>query len=147
MQDSPHEKKRIRPDLLKVLCILTFIGSGMSALANSIMFFTLDNWKLAYENGLLDGMGTLINDEAMQVFLHVNPDYFLIQSLFYLFSLSGALLMWNLRKIGFHLYTIAQILLLIAYNLYLSEQPFPLIPLLLSVTFILLYSRNLTFMH
>jgi len=129
------------------LCILTFIGSGSSALANNIMFFTIEDWRLAYENGLFENLGKLFEDEALQILMNVNPGFYLLQSVFYLISLIGAILMWNLRKTGFHLYTVAQILLLISYNLFLSSQPFPFIPLLLSVTFILLYAKNLSFMQ
>jgi hypothetical protein len=129
------------------LCILTFIGSGSSALANNIMFFTIEDWKLAYENGLFDNLGKLFEDEALQILMNVNPGFYLLQSVIYLLSLIGAILMWNLRKTGFHVYTVAQILLLISYNLFLSSQPFPFIPLLLSVTFILLYAKNLSLMH
>ena len=129
------------------MCILTFIGSGSSALANNIMFFTIEDWRLAYENGLFENLGKLFEDEALQILMNVNPGFYLLQSAFYLISLIGAILMWNLRKTGFHLYTVAQILLLISYNLFLSSQPFPFIPLLLSVTFILLYAKNLSFMQ
>ena len=129
------------------MCILTFIGSGSSALANNIMFFTIEDWRLAYENGLFENLGKLFEDEALQILMNVNPGFYLLQSVFYLISLIGAILMWNLRKTGFHLYTVAQILLLISYNLFLSSQPFPFIPLLLSVTFILLYAKNLSFMQ
>ena len=146
MEQFTDEKPK-RTELLKVLCILTFIGSGSSAFANMIMFITIDDWKLAYENGLFESFDKLFQDEALQILMNVNPRFYLLQALIYVASLVGAMLMWNLKKMGFHVYTVAQILLLITYNLYLSSQPFPFFPLLLSITFILLYSRNLSVMH
>lgn len=111
------------------------------------MYFTIEDWKLAYENGLFDNLDSLLQDDALQVLFNVNPRFYLAQSVLYLLSLIGAILMWNLRKMGFHIYTVAQILLLISYNLFLSSQPFPLIPLFISITFILLYARNLSLMR
>lgn len=146
MEPIKDEKPK-RTELLKVLCILTFIGSGISAFANLIMFITIDDWKLAYENGLFESFDKLFQDEALQILMNVNPRFYLLQALIYVASLAGAMLMWNLKKMGFHVYTVAQILLLITYNLYLPSQPFPFLPLLLSITFILLYSRNLSVMH
>jgi hypothetical protein len=143
--ESTGEQKR--PTLLMVLCLLTFIGSGTTFLANSFLYITIDNWKQAYENGLFDNLKGLLQEDAMQLIMNVHPNFFLAQAILYLFSLLGAVLMWNLRKPGFHLYTIAQILLLISYNLFMPSAPFPLLPLLVTVTFILLYYRNIYVMR
>jgi hypothetical protein len=145
--DSPQTDQPVRPELLKILCILTFIGSGVSSLANIIMYLSFEDWKLAFENGLLDGMGFFLQEEALLLLLNMNPNFFLIQFFFYLMSLAGAIAMWKLRKIGFHIYTFAQVLLLIDYNIFLSSQPFPFVPFLISLTFIVLYSKNLSSMH
>jgi hypothetical protein len=141
------EKEKVRPQLLMLLCILTFIGSGSSFIANMTMFLTVEDWRLAFEKGMIDNLNALFREDALAAILTVSPRFYLIQSIIYLASLSGALLMWKLMKIGFHIYTVAQILLLISYNVFLSSQPFPVFPLLLSVTFILLYSRNFSSMH
>jgi hypothetical protein len=45
------------------------------------------------------------------------------------------------------MYAIAQILILIVQQVYLPSLPFPLIPFLLTLTFILLYYRNLSLMR
>ena len=107
---------------------------------------TIDSWIDVLEEGgfgLFEGM---IQQDALEVLLNVNPAYYLWQALFFALSFAGAFLMWKLRKIGFHLYTMAQLLLLIIGKFYIPGLPFPTIPLLLSATFVLLYARNLRVM-
>ena len=54
--------------------------------------------------------------------------------------------MWNLKKIGFHFYTIAQILLIIVSRVYMPQLPFPLFEIMISLVFITFYARNLKLM-
>lgn len=146
MTDFTQNTKK-RPDLLIVTCVLTFIGSGFSALVNGLAYLTIDSWEAAVENGALDIFQGRIEMEAIKILLEVQPSYFLFQAIFFALSFYGALLMWNLKKVGFHIYTVAQILLLIISKIYIPGLPFPLIPLLLSSTFVLLYARNLQLMR
>jgi len=88
-----------RPNLLTVLCILTFIGSGLG-------------WS----------------------------------ALTYALSLLGAWIMWNLRKPGFHLYTIAQIIQVMLPNIYFGIPGIPWAGIILSGTFVVLYGLNLKHM-
>ena len=132
-----------RPELLKILCILTFIGSGLSMLANIIMFFTLDLWIQAYEKGLFSVLEDQIKTEVIELLIGISPLYYIIQGLLFLMSVYGAWLMWNLKRTGFHVYVVSQILLLIVSKVFIPAQPFPVIPLLLSLVFVLLYARNL----
>jgi hypothetical protein len=136
-----------RPDLLTVLCVLTFIGSGISALANGLVYLTLDSLIAAYEEGAFDIFEGKLQLEAIETLLNVRSSYYLLQALFFSVSFYGALMMWKLRKIGFHLYTIAQIVLLILGKVFIPSLPFPLVPLLIMVTFVILYARNLQFMR
>jgi hypothetical protein len=86
------------------------------------------------------------NIPGMDLLAEAKPIYFIATAACYAVSLAGALLMWNLRKTGFHLYTIAQILLVIA-PMYFFHLPSPsMLDILLSGTFILLYSTNLKIM-
>jgi hypothetical protein len=140
------ENRRKRPELLTVLCILTFIGSGFSLMANLVALLTRDTWQSAMESGALDMLTGTIEMDALDLLFHVHPAYYLFQALFFAMSLGGALLMWNLNKIGFHLYAVGQISLLIIGKVFIPSLPFPLIPLLLATTFVLLYARNLRYM-
>ena len=49
--DEANQNKRKRPDLLLVLCVLTFFGSGFSAIVNGLAFLTIDTWAAAFEEG------------------------------------------------------------------------------------------------
>jgi len=52
-----------------------------------------------------------------------------------------------LKKAGFHIYTIAQILLLIIPKLFIPNLPFPGMELLISFLFVFYYSRFLKIME
>ncbi|MCK9421778.1 MAG: hypothetical protein M0Q38_04210 [Bacteroidales bacterium] len=135
------ETKPKRPNLLTVLCILTFIGSGMNMLSSLIIAGFYDTFievvQVFAEKFKLPGIDSL---------LEANPRYFLFSGLFYAGALVGALLMFRLKKAGFHVYTIFQILLILSpmYFMHLSGPSIP--DIIFSGTFILLYSTNLKFM-
>ncbi|NOX84674.1 MAG: hypothetical protein GXO86_01720 [Chlorobi bacterium] len=141
-----QESNTQRPAMLTVLCILTFIGSGLSAFANLLLFFYYEPIKKIFESGQVDFKEGSLEMESFKLLMGITPDFFLFQGILYLISLFGAIMMWNLNKTGFHLYAVAQILLLIIFEFYITGAPFPLIPLLFSIIFILLYFRNLRFM-
>lgn len=149
-QDVPGaagEKPKKRPELLKVLCILTFIGSGLSFLANAIMYLTIDVWKAAYQEGVFSILEGKVEMKMIDLLMNVNPNYYMFQALLFGLSVYGAYLMWKLKKAGFHMYTISQILLLIVSKVFIPSQPFPVVPLLLSLVFVLLYARSLKVMQ
>lgn len=135
-----------RPELLKILCILTFIGSGLSLITNSIMFLTIDIIRKYYENGRFDFLAKDLDLSNLEILLSANSAYFMFQAILFALALYGAYLMWNLKKVGFHFYTIAQIVLLILPQVFLSGFPFPTFELLLSLIFIILYAKNLKLM-
>ncbi len=133
-----------RPELLTVLCILTFIGSGMSLLSNMLFFAAINPIKQALEKkSTFLFMGTELNFDFL---LDLSPMFFLFQAILLSVSLLGAIQMWNLRKTGFHLYTFSQILLLIIPKLFISTLPFPFLEMLISSVFVYLYSRNLAYL-
>ena len=144
---EPNQNSKKRPDLLIVLCVLTFIGSGFSGIVNGLAFLTVDSWAGVLDEGAFEIFNGQIEMEAIEILLNVNPTFYLLQAVFYTMSFYGAIMMWNLKKAGFHIYTVAQILLLIIAKVYMPSLPFPLIPLLLSSTFVLLYARNLRYMN
>ncbi|MCX6266252.1 MAG: hypothetical protein NTW16_02695 [Bacteroidetes bacterium] len=83
---------------------------------------------------------------GIDLLLETKPVYFLVTAVFNAGSLAGAILMLYLKKTGFHVYTIFQILLILApmYFMHLANPDLP--SLLFSGLFILLYSLNLKFM-
>lgn len=145
--DNQTDQKQTRPDLLKVICILSFIGGGMSFLSYSILYLTIDVWREAFQQGLFD---FIIRDEqqeqTFELLMSLSPNYFLIQALLFLASVYGVFKMWNLQKVGFHIYTVSQILLLITLQIFVPSAPFPFFPLLLTASFVFLYFRTMVFM-
>ena len=96
-----------RPIFLTVLCILTFVGSGFASLAAifSLMFSgamesTLQVSKNAMRN--IDDNGILDMDfEQIMIWQkYMNLSAFLGA----LMCLTGALLMWRLKKLGYFIY-------------------------------------------
>jgi hypothetical protein len=135
-----QKPKPKRPQLLSILCILTFIGSGLSAF--SYLVFAV------YYNGMMEITQLLYKDATEFNFLISAPrDFFVYSFILAAASLSGAMLMWNLRKIGFHLYTVSQMISLIIPSLYFGANTNPLLNIMLTALFVYLYARNLQFMR
>ena len=141
-----EEKETQRPELLKILCILTFVGTGLSLFSDIIMFFTIDIIKEYFNNGLLNFLSKDMDAEVLEIIFSVNSSYFDFQGIIFTFTLYGTYLMWNLKKTGFHIYTIGQIVLLIIPQVFIPSLPFPTFNLLISLIFIFLYAKNLKYL-
>ena len=129
-----------RPEMLSIICVLTFIGSGLAAFSNLVIYLSFDMLLETYESGGL-------NIPGADIIFAFAKSFFIISFLLYSFSFIGAINMWRLKKLGFHLYAIAQILLLIVPTLYVKTDQFPLFGFLVTAAFILFYFRHLKFMH
>lgn len=136
---SPAENPVGRPNLLTVLCILTFIGSGIYFFSNLMTFLLFDEVKAAASE-----ISKIWKQPAIaEMFVNTSPAFFAWMAGISLLSLAGAVQMWRLRKLGFHLYTVAQILLIIV-PMYFFRFPNPdILNIMLSGIFVLLYGSNL----
>ncbi len=134
--------KPIRPNLLTVLCILTFIGSGMNMVSSLVIAGFYDTFTevvlLFSEKFKLPGIDVLLESK---------PIFFLVSGLLYAGSLVGAFLMFQLKKAGFHVYAIFQILLILAPMYFMHLSGPGILDIIFSGIFILLYSSNLKSMH
>ncbi len=135
-----NNQKKKRPDLLTLLCILTFIGSGLQLISN---LFLLLNKEYILEN--LEE--STFNLEDFQPILEMPSEFFQFNALFFIIAFVGSILMWNLKKIGFHIYSLAQIALLFIISVFNPLNSFPLAEILITSLFILLYYRHLKFMN
>jgi len=134
----------IRTSGLTLICILTFIGSGLMTFTNLSMFAFYDVFQQVFLEGGFEPFH--LNEEQLEVIslmFSVSPTYYLFQTLAYGGSLMGAIFMWQLRKPGFHLYAIAQIMVMIIQQIYMPSLPFPTAELLVTILFIVLYARHL----
>ncbi|MCD4665330.1 MAG: hypothetical protein K8R68_08660 [Bacteroidales bacterium] len=139
MLETNKPEQKARPELLTVLCILTFIGSGLATFSNMFLY-------LSYEEVLntMDEMN--MNLPEFDLIMSGGRKFFLTGFILYIISLSGAFRMWRLRKIGFHLYTGAQIFILLLPVVLINNYQFSIISLILTATFIIAYASNLKFM-
>jgi len=146
MQDYPQPPKPtpepIRPRMLAILCILTFIGSGLNIFSSLFISAFFETFQVVAEELIerfdLPGLDAILN---------ATPSFFLISALLYGGSVTGAVMMWQLRRIGFHFYTIAQILLLIDPMYFLNLHGPSILDLLITGLFVVLYSTQLKQMH
>jgi hypothetical protein len=142
MEENKNTDKiqEVPPQLgfLKVLCILTFIGSGAALFA----YFVIGAF---YDIFLSADMKLLGDDEKemIRMMLSAGKLFFLLSALLYGVSLYGSILMWKLRKLGFHLYAVAQIVLLILPLLFIKGFRMPFVTILVTVTFIFGYATFL----
>ncbi len=104
---EPQSKPR-KPGLLILLAVLTFIGSGWSFISYLILSALgprIQEYPMPFSTPETDEMFQRMADVPQW-------QYFLIALLFAV-SVIGAVQMLRLKKIGFHIYTIAQILALV----------------------------------
>ena len=141
-QEPVTGRKVKRPTLLSVLCILTFIGSGTNLFSSLLIFIFYPAFKTIAPEIL-----KMFNiTSGLETILNVKPVFFLVSAIIYMVALFGAYNMWNLKKRGFHFYTIAQIMIIILLMFFL-KLPGPSIPdVIMSGIFITLYSINLKHM-
>lgn len=130
-----------RKRTLHIILILSMIGSGMSFISNLMMGSMLPMLKAMFESGAIaypSEMSLMMED----MFDTPRP-YYLSCALLYAMSLVGVILMWNLRKSGFHLYTMAQLLVLLVTLLFLGRERVPLGDIMLTLLFIVYYFISL----
>ncbi|PKQ65487.1 hypothetical protein BZG02_00320 [Labilibaculum filiforme] len=150
-----------RPGLLTTLSILSFIGSGFGVLNNifgMIMspiknFINPDLFATALD-GIHDVYLRKFVGEALEMGQKAIAHIFeisLTQILLYVASLIGAILMFQLKKTGFYIYTIAQILLLFVAPIFIGFNLFVNMAILFgsifTILFIALYAINLKNMN
>jgi hypothetical protein len=146
MEENPTtllpENPAKRPSLLTVLCILTFIWSGWNMVSNLAVGFFFDFFSKFFTQ-----FAETYKISGMDILTDAKPLYFFVSAVLYVGSVAGAFLMWRLKKTGFHVYTISQILMLIA-PMYFFRLPSPSwFEVLISGVFIVLYSSNLKQMN
>ncbi len=141
-------KKPGRPKWLTVLCILTFIGSGLNTLCYLLMAGNLDTITdvLLYSDTYQELYASVPDMEAaVEKLVSLGAGFFWIQALLYAASLSGAVCMFKRIYAGFHIYTIAQCLLIL-WSMYRMDWGVPYGTIFLSGGFIALYAMFLPYL-
>ena len=139
--DPVQEQKPERSRLLVILCSLTFLGSGINFISSILIALFYDQFVV-----IAEAMSKSFNFPGLEMFLDGKPLFFTLSAFIYIGSFVGAALMWKLKKAGFHVYTISQILLILL-PMYIFHLPAPsMLEIIFSGIFIILYSSNLKYM-
>jgi len=108
-----------RPSTLSLFCVLSFINAVYQFVVGTATFLMFNVLKeLFNDEEYLEmmekyGFDLETSENAMGAIFSVSRSYFLITALLYIGSFVGVYYMWKLQKRGFHVYAIAQILILI----------------------------------
>ncbi|HTF06254.1 MAG TPA: hypothetical protein VK826_19620 [Bacteroidia bacterium] len=146
-----------RPTLLTVLCILSFIGSGIAivfyiiallgAMALQAVVSVADSSMEAYADSV--GGEAVANAEAAGDVASAGMGlvwaYVLIGILATIVALVGVIRMWKLKKSGFYLYTGATVVSMIMTVVYSGTESLAM-GLIAPILFIVLYGLNLKHM-
>ncbi len=144
-----------RPQFITVLCILTFIGCGLgiifsiygyfSAKASASMFDTM-----ATNGGDASGMMVQFQESARKAVENALPNL-VIGIVCSLLCLFGAIQMWNLKKQGFYIYAIGEIIPPISAFILgaggIIGGSTAAFGLIIAIVWIVLYGVNLKHMH
>lgn len=127
-----------RPQLLTVLAILSFIGSGLSLLSYLVISFYYDAILAVIETELKEVYPALYADFIREA----GRTFFIVGSLAYAGSLFGVYKMRNLMKEGLHYYAVSQFIILLLPLVFVSAQLSVIPGLMLTIVFVLLYYQS-----
>lgn len=117
--DSGTEMQRKRPVFLLVLCILTFVGAGLGLLGAIFSVFTMSQTEEVYSQ--MNSFGTDIGIDFRESYKWTKIANYanLVGNAL---CLTGALFMFQLKKIGFYVYIPGQMLPLIGAYLAMNSM-------------------------
>ncbi len=135
-----------RPTFLSVLCVLTFIGSGCSALSMALVGAMRPMLQGMYESGSFDNYSSIPGFATqMETMLAVPGYYYLLMFFLYAVSVVGAAMMWKLKENGLHLYAISQCVVFIA-GMWLGHTGFSWSSPVWTALWVGAYALNLMYM-
>ncbi len=152
-----QEEPAKRPEMLTVLCILSFISAVWNTLSNFISFVFYDVIRDTFTQ-MKEGSGVFeeLAEEMIEEYgdtytelldilsasLSIGKGYYFLDMILCVASFVGVLMMWKLQKRGFHVYAIAQILMLIATSVFVTAKiggGFPFGPIFWTALFVFMY--------
>ena len=116
-----------RPFGLSFACVLSFINAGFQCIGNAFTYLLYNTMhELAQSEEYQDLMEKYMPDAeqtetVLQSQLAVSRVSYLLMALLFAASFYGVLQMWRLQKKGFHIYAIAQILMLIVTAVFVTS--------------------------
>lgn len=138
-----------RPSFLSVLCVLTFIGSGCSLLSNFCMGLSFDMLRTMLQEDAFASYWAMMPEMQanMERMFEVPRYYYFLAGILYSVSLAGAVMMWSLKRKGFHFYTIAQCMVILLEMLLVPATGLPWSALVWTGLFVALYGVHLKYMQ
>ncbi len=139
-----------RPQFLTVLCILSFVAAGISVVASVIGYIGMGVAEgmgadfTAKMTESMEGMGTNMND-VMALVTHAKT-LMIVGIIVTLIGLIGVIQMWKLKKMGFYIYTGAQVIGIVAPIIIAGIAGFSAVGLVIAAAFIVMYGLNLKYM-
>ena len=131
MNDNPIK----RPVGMTILLVLSLVNACLQIFSNLGMYITTPIMSQMMANGELeeamapflsfmkmDGDELKAFWEILETRLTINHVYYLFTALFFVGSLIGVIKMFKLKRAGFHLYSISQMLILIVAVIYIYSK-------------------------
>jgi uncharacterized Tic20 family protein len=115
MEIQTDDQTNEKPVLLTVLCILTFAWAGISIISGLVGILGSSPEKQMQAIEKMRETNPEFADSMEAVYLENQSTFWgrysnLFSLIFNIGSLIGAFLMWNMKKIGFHIYTLSELL-------------------------------------
>lgn len=123
--------------LLHFLLTLSFLWAGLNLFSYLTTALMLPTFKQVYESTpelIPEQMRTMFD-----IYLSMPRGLFAVGALLYAVELAGAILMWRLRRSGFHCYTLARILLLLVPVLFVGRDMLATGDLMFAALFVTAY--------
>ncbi len=120
--------------ILLVLSMISAITMFFSSLMMALFLPVLDQFYVSNQKLLPEEMFTMWERMAS-----VPRPYYAAMTLLYALSLAGCILMWKLRRSGYHCYALAQLLMLLVPLLFLGKGFLGIGDLMFTALFLLLY--------
>lgn len=148
------EDRRYKSNLrtLRILLVISFVVTGYFLLSELVMGLSQPMMKARFEQdpetflapytGMMEQYGKMSPETLKIMFersMEVPQWYYLLSALLDAVSFAGLIMMWKLRKSGFHYYTISKLLLMLLPMLFLDRSYVGIGDIMLGVLFIAYY--------
>lgn len=144
-QPNNNETKAVRPTLLTILCVFSLINGIYNGFSNLMLGISLPYVTEFFNNEDIMGAFPEMFRDAVDLTLNINRSYYFLTGLLYIASFIGVLYMWKLKKVGFHIYTLAQGFILIVASIFFyphQEVSGFTSDLILTLLFVYMYYLN-----
>lgn len=122
---------------LRILLVLSMIWAGLSVISYlmiGVLQPSLQNYYSTHPDLLPEQFYTM-----MQQLFEIPRAYFIGCAVLFGLELMGAVLMWNMRRSGFHCYALARLLLVLLPLLFLGRGAVALGDVMFALLFIVVY--------